>query len=70
LFGGDISLWLGQHLIPDEELPHRGTSQERRIEMDMEMAGFDFLSLAVQWCLVYAHTYIIQSLAFETQIYA
>jgi hypothetical protein len=38
LLGGNISLWLGQHLISNLKLPHRCTAQQWREKVDVEVA--------------------------------
>ena len=41
LFGRNIPLRLRHHLVPDQELPHARTSQQRRIEVQMQRTRFD-----------------------------
>lgn len=57
LFGGDVALWLGHHLVSDQELADGCAAQKRGIEVNVEVAGFDFFLGAVQWCLVESHAF-------------
>lgn len=55
LFGRDIALRLGHQLVADEELSHRCAAQQRWVEVDVEMAGFDLFGGAGEWRLVDSH---------------
>jgi hypothetical protein len=55
LLRSDIALRLGHEFIADEELPHGGAAEEGRVEVDVEVRGFDFFGRASQWGLVEAH---------------
>lgn len=33
---------LCHHFVADEEFPHGRAAEERRVEVEVEMAGFDF----------------------------
>lgn len=63
LFRRDIALWFGHHLVPDEELPDSGASQQGRVKVQMQMAGFDFLVGSFQGGLVDSHTCQLSALA-------
>lgn len=55
LFGRDIALRLGHQLVADEELSHCCAAQQRWVEVDVEMAGFDLFGGAGEWRLVDSH---------------
>lgn len=46
LLRSNVPLRLGQHLISHQELPHRGTPQQGRVEVDVEVRRFDFFRSA------------------------
>ena len=61
LLRSDVALRLGHHLVADLELTNGGTSQEGRVEMDVEMAGLDLVDCACERSLVKTHACILVS---------
>jgi hypothetical protein len=59
LFRRDIALRLSHEFVADEEFPHSRAAQERRVEVDVEVGGFDFFGCACEGSLVEAHAYYI-----------
>jgi hypothetical protein len=55
LLRGDVALRLGHHLVSNLELANGGTSQERRVEVDVEVAGLDLVGCARERSLMEAH---------------
>jgi hypothetical protein len=55
LFRRDIALRLSHEFVADEELPHSRAAQERRVEVNVEVGGFDFFGGAGEGSLVEAH---------------
>src|ERR1035437_10415217 len=51
--GGNVPLWHSQHLKAHHELAHRGRTQQRRIEVRVEVPLR--MGLFVRWTLVEAH---------------
>ena len=45
----------GHHFVADKEFPDGSAAEERWIEVEVEMAGFDFFVGASQRCLVETH---------------
>lgn len=43
LFGCDVALGFGHEFVADEEFADGGAAQEWRVEVDVEVAGFDFV---------------------------
>jgi len=52
LLRSDVALRLGHHLVANQELPHCGATEKRRIEVDVKVTCFDLLIRAIEWCLV------------------
>lgn len=51
----NVTLRLSQHLVTDLEFADCCAAEERRVEVDMEMAALDFLGCSLERSLVYTH---------------
>jgi hypothetical protein len=55
LLWSDVTLRLGHHLVANLELSDCGATQERRVEVDMEMTGLNLIGCATERSLVKTH---------------
>jgi hypothetical protein len=51
----DVTLGLSQHLVADLEFANRCAAKERWVEMNVEVAAFDFIDCPLKRSLVYTH---------------
>jgi hypothetical protein len=68
LLWGDVTLRLGHHLVANLEFADCGTSQERRVEVDVEMAGLNLISCATERSLVKTHALILLATVLRVQL--
>ena len=57
MLGRDVALGFGHEFIADEEFADGGTAEERRVEVDVEVTGFDFVGSAGERSLVETHAW-------------
>jgi hypothetical protein len=59
LLRSNVALRLCHHLVTNQELSHGCATQKGRVEVHVEVTGFDLLGRTVQWCLVDAHACLV-----------
>ena len=68
LLWGDVTLRLGHHLVANLELADSGASQQRRVEVDVEVTGLNLVGSASERGLMETHALILLAIVLSIRL--